>query len=278
MALAVNVCNSTSPGCSRNGPAVAASFREELERVGLDDEVEVRSSSCLGGCRFGPTAEVLPDDVRYCRLTPERVRAVVDDHIVGGRVVRSLLIPVVDRQRWAEVLLSAAGSFAANGFAGTTMATIAEGAGMKRGTLYRLVNCKDDLLAAVVEEPIRRMVVGLREVVRAGGTGRERIEAFLASHAQHLADEHPLIDVYLQRTYRFPHGPNDALRATALEYETLVEELVVQGQADGSLRAEVPPRLAAAAILGALNWAPSPPTPDWLAALNATTLEGLRAH
>jgi len=58
--------------------------------AGIRSEINVKLTGCMGTCAVGPTMIVQPDDVFYCDLTPEGVQKIVDQHILGGKIVQEL--------------------------------------------------------------------------------------------------------------------------------------------------------------------------------------------
>ena len=55
----ISVCGST--GCSAFGSAdVIDSFKEQIEKAGLQDNVLVRKTGCHGFCEKGPIVTILP--------------------------------------------------------------------------------------------------------------------------------------------------------------------------------------------------------------------------
>ncbi|RUO98283.1 TetR/AcrR family transcriptional regulator [Hyphomicrobium sp.] len=59
-----------------------------------------------------------------------------------------------DRETLELIVEAAAAEFQANGFAATTMGTVAQRAGISTKTMYRLVPCKADLFEKVISERI----------------------------------------------------------------------------------------------------------------------------
>lgn len=55
--------------------------------------VEVCAAGCQGQCNMGVTVRVLPDETWYCRVRPEDVPAIVEQHLQGGEAVERLLHP-----------------------------------------------------------------------------------------------------------------------------------------------------------------------------------------
>jgi (2Fe-2S) ferredoxin len=87
----IHVCfgKNCTPGGS---PAVIDAFRSELARAGLSDDVELIASSCRSRCELGPSVNVYPGPVMYGWMTPEGVRRVVSEHLLGGVPVAELQI------------------------------------------------------------------------------------------------------------------------------------------------------------------------------------------
>ncbi|MGI6131937.1 MAG: NAD(P)H-dependent oxidoreductase subunit E, partial [Bacillota bacterium] len=78
-------------------PCVAAgcrAVRDEIERCvkeqGLDREVRVIETGCLGPCDLGPIVVVYPEGTVYSRVTTGAAREIVSEHLVKGRPVKKL--------------------------------------------------------------------------------------------------------------------------------------------------------------------------------------------
>lgn len=66
-------------------------LREEVEKRGLDNEIKVTASGCLGPCEEGPVMVVYPEGVWYQKVGPSDVSEIVESHMVGGVPVKRLL-------------------------------------------------------------------------------------------------------------------------------------------------------------------------------------------
>lgn len=83
----IQVCQYRS--CQRFQAAeVLSAFKQHTS-----PELMVTASSCLGQCGSGPTVRVAPDNVWYCRVCPDDVDDILEQHIHQGKPVKRLLHP-----------------------------------------------------------------------------------------------------------------------------------------------------------------------------------------
>jgi NADH-quinone oxidoreductase subunit F len=54
-------------------------------------EIRVNHSGCMNQCGHGPMVVVYPDDVWYAHVDPEGARRIVEEHLLGGKVVEDYL-------------------------------------------------------------------------------------------------------------------------------------------------------------------------------------------
>jgi len=89
----VMVCQHQS--CQRNN---AGEVLKAFERIGDGmEDVSIISSGCMGQCSTGPTVRVTPDEIWYCRVQPEDVEAIAEQHLVEGKPVDRLFNPRIHR-------------------------------------------------------------------------------------------------------------------------------------------------------------------------------------
>jgi len=78
-----------SCGISAGADKVMEEFAAAIKQAGLKG-VDVIPTGCVGRCDLEPMAEVTrgaDPPVLYIRLTPEKAKRIVDEHLVGGKVV-----------------------------------------------------------------------------------------------------------------------------------------------------------------------------------------------
>jgi NADH-quinone oxidoreductase subunit F len=59
----------------------------EIEKAGLKDSVKVYETGCMGTCAVGPVMLVMPDKIFYTELTAQKVKKIINSHIIGGKPI-----------------------------------------------------------------------------------------------------------------------------------------------------------------------------------------------
>jgi len=86
-----NVLICTGGGCVASGALeLSAAMRAAIEKRGLDGEVQVFETGCLGPCAAGPVAAVYPDGILYQNLKPADAERIAEEHLLKGRIVKDL--------------------------------------------------------------------------------------------------------------------------------------------------------------------------------------------
>ncbi|MGN0785664.1 MAG: (2Fe-2S) ferredoxin domain-containing protein [Candidatus Aphodomorpha sp.] len=78
-------------GIAAGARPVLNTLVEEVNRLGLTDTATVTQTGCIGICRLEPIVEVYEngsdEKITYVKMTPEKAKRVVEEHIKGGRPV-----------------------------------------------------------------------------------------------------------------------------------------------------------------------------------------------
>ena len=77
-------------GIAAGARPVLSTFVEEVANANLTGKVTVSQTGCIGICQFEPVVEIFEADkekVTYVKMTPEKAKRVVEEHIKGGKVV-----------------------------------------------------------------------------------------------------------------------------------------------------------------------------------------------
>jgi len=152
--------------------------------------------------------------------------------------------------RLPQILDAAARLFRAQGFQGTSVRDIVRAVGMLPGSLYYHFATKEDLLAAVYAEGVRRISARVRTAIERLDQPWARLESACVAHLEAILED----DDYAQVVIRVRPGDAPAARPRLItlrdEYEALLARLVQ----DLPLPRGTDRRTLRLMLLGALNW------------------------
>ena len=93
----IMVCAGT--GCLACGTVkVNESLKAELQKRGLEDEIQVVLTGCNGFCANGPIMAVFPEGIFYQKLKPEDIPYIVEEHLLKGRPVEKFMYKEVEKK------------------------------------------------------------------------------------------------------------------------------------------------------------------------------------
>ena len=79
-------------GCiSSGGNALKDTLAAELKKRGLDEEIKIVETGCMGPCDLGPVMLVHPEGTFYQRVTALDVPKLVEEHFIKGRPYAKLM-------------------------------------------------------------------------------------------------------------------------------------------------------------------------------------------
>lgn len=86
-------------GCISSGcKAVEESLVKAVKELGIENEVRIVETGCMGPCDLGPVIVVYPEGVFYRKVKPEDAPVIAEEHLLKGRVVTRLLYSLPGQQ------------------------------------------------------------------------------------------------------------------------------------------------------------------------------------
>ena len=82
-------------GIAAGARPVLNTLVEEVNRLGITDKVTVSQTGCIGICQYEPIVEVYEagkDKVTYVKMTADKAKRVVAEHLKGGKPVEEYAI------------------------------------------------------------------------------------------------------------------------------------------------------------------------------------------
>jgi TetR/AcrR family fatty acid metabolism transcriptional regulator len=154
-----------------------------------------------------------------------------------------------DKRR--RILDAAVRVFAGQGYDASRVGDIAKEAGVAYGLVYHYYESKEQVLEAVFREAWGRLLAAVALAEETGADASEQLELVVKIVLRTWRDDPDLVRLLVREVTRNPHI-QDELDEIGQAFASL-ERMVRRGQADGTFRAELDPKLAAWMLYGALE-------------------------
>ena len=82
-------------GIAAGARPVLSAFVEGVANNNLTSKVTVTQTGCIGICQYEPVVEIFEDGkekVTYVKLDADKAKRIVEEHLVGGKVVNEYTI------------------------------------------------------------------------------------------------------------------------------------------------------------------------------------------
>jgi AcrR family transcriptional regulator len=157
--------------------------------------------------------------------------------------------------RRGAVLAAARDQFALHGFESTTMRDIADAAGLTASNLYRYFESKDSLITEILGDFSDRLLAAYKDVIGAGATVTETLDAILWLLEQASRQFGPEIEILQGFGHLVALGLGDHYEQGAQARLALLAQLIDTGVTAGEFRPVAAPELVATCVRE-IMWSP----------------------
>ncbi|MGI8714077.1 MAG: TetR/AcrR family transcriptional regulator [Solirubrobacteraceae bacterium] len=153
----------------------------------------------------------------------------------------------------ADIIEAATRVFSRRGYHAASMVEIAEEAGMRKPSLYHHVRKKEDLLFAIHEQLIDELIDETMSVLSTSQTPAEKVRGVLKVSMAFVARHRDGVTVFLRERRAVSGDRWSALVVKRDFYEKMVSRVIAEGVSSERF-IDVPPQIAARAVLGMASW------------------------
>ncbi len=158
-----------------------------------------------------------------------------------------------ERDKYGRIIEAATRIFAEKGFFKATVSDVARAAEVAEGTIYLYFKNKDDLLISIFESSMDMFIREVEQALKGVSDPKERLRTLITLHLG-LVENHrelaQVLHVELRASSMFMREyTGDKLR----QYLRIIQQIIEDGQKDGTFRKEIDPYVLRRTIFGALD-------------------------
>jgi AcrR family transcriptional regulator len=150
-----------------------------------------------------------------------------------------------------RLLLVAATTFTERGYDGTSMEDLARELGITKSAIYHHVSGKDELLRLATNRALDGLTAAVDDAATVEGRAIDRLEYVVRRSVEVLVDELPFVALLLRVRGNTPVERHAISRRREIDHA--ISALVAQAEAEGDVRPDVDPGLAARLLFGMVN-------------------------
>jgi TetR/AcrR family transcriptional regulator, cholesterol catabolism regulator len=155
--------------------------------------------------------------------------------------------------RMPEILAAAAQVFYEHGYEASSIQDIADAVGLLKGSLYYYIDSKEDLLFGILQNVIEDLLPQFERWQSLEGTYLQRITTFIEEYVAHIIRHRVEVSVFFAEFDRLSPQRRTVIARSRVRYDQFLRDLIVRGQAEGSVAPDLNPKLATLSIFGMAN-------------------------
>lgn len=143
--------------------------------------------------------------------------------------------------------------FAEQGFHQATISQVAREAGVADGTIYLYFKNKADILSNFFSYRSRQVFDRFRQVVDEADSAEEKLRNLIRLHLSEFQRDRNMAVVFQREALLARYVKDEYITEVTRMYMDILSEIIRLGQAEGTIRKQLPQGLAKRFILGAVN-------------------------
>lgn len=161
----------------------------------------------------------------------------------------------LNRYKRARIVEEASRLFYERGFVGTTLDAIAEQLEVNKPFIYQFFSSKHEILAAVVDNEIRRVIDLLDAIHTRESSAPQQLYGFISAWVRENIEFRMIATIFWQEHHHFSPETQQDTSNLQKTLNRRLTELIESGIASGEFDVDNP-RLAAYALTGIAQWIP----------------------
>jgi AcrR family transcriptional regulator len=155
-------------------------------------------------------------------------------------------------ERWAELLEAAADIFYEKGYDAASLQEIAARVGILKGSIYYYIETKSDLRDNLLKQVHAEGLEMIHRLAQTEGDAIDKLDAMIHGHIDYATHNLTKVTVYLHELKKL--SSKERLKLFGNHgYRDIFLDVLAKGQEEGTVLPALDAKLAAQAMLGALN-------------------------
>jgi TetR/AcrR family fatty acid metabolism transcriptional regulator len=158
-----------------------------------------------------------------------------------------------NNDKYHQILNAAIKVFAEQGYHKSTISQVAKAAGVADGTIYIYFKNKADILYNFFSYKTRRVFDRFKDEVETAQRAEDKLRNLIRRHLGEFQQDPNMAVVFQREALQSRYIDEGYIKDITKMYLDIIEEILIQGQKEGSIRKDFQTGLAKRFILGAVN-------------------------
>lgn len=158
-----------------------------------------------------------------------------------------------NNDKYHQILNAAIKVFAEQGYHKATISQVAKAAGVADGTIYIYFKNKADILFNFFSYKTRRVFDRFKDEVETAQYAEDKLRNLIRRHLGEFQRDPNMAVVFQREALQARYIDEGYIKDITKMYLDIIEEILIQGQKEGSIRKDFQTGLAKRFILGAVN-------------------------